>query len=90
MQNSGVISAFSTVHPGRCVCEGTCEEERIYSDARALSIYELLIVSSLPLDWNIPNWASDVLIRKVIGEGIPPKLIKRAVESLIIGGNYAR
>ena len=72
------------------MCEGTCEEERIYSDVRALSIYELLIVSSLPLDWNIPNWANDVLIRKVIGEGIPPKLIKRAVESLIIGGNYAR
>lgn len=90
MQNSGVISAFSTVHPGRCLCQGSCESERIYSDPRALSIYELLIVSSLPLDWNIPDWANDTLIRKVIGEGIPPKLIKRAVEALIIGGNYAR
>ena len=90
MQNSGVISAFSTVHPGRCLCEGSCENERIYSDARALSIYELFIVSSLPLDWSIPEWANDTLIRKVIGEGIPPKLIKCAVEALIIGGNYAR
>ena len=42
----------------------------------------LLILSSLPLDWNIPDWADDVLIRKVIGEGIPPLLIKRAIEAL--------
>lgn len=90
MQNSGVISAFSTVHPGRPIVESDNDQERIYSDARALSIYELLILSSLPLDWNIPEWADDVLIRKVIGEGIPPLLIKRAVESLIIGGQYDR
>lgn len=90
MQNSGVISAFSTVHPGHPIVESDNDQERIYSDARALSIYELLILSSLPLDWNIPDWADDVLIRKVIGEGIPPLLIKRAVESLIIGGQYDR
>lgn len=90
MQNSGVISAFSTVHPGRCVIDSENDEERIYSDARALSIYELLILSSLPLDWNIPEWADDVLIRKVIGEGIPPLLIKKAVEALIVGGCYDR
>ena len=88
MQNSGVISAFSTVHPGRLINNSEIEEERIYSDARALTIYELLILSSLPTDWNIPDWASDTLIRKVIGEGIPPLLIKKAVESLIIGGQY--
>lgn len=90
MQNSGVISAFSTVHPGRLISEGIDEHSRKYSDARALSIYELLILSSLPTDWNIPDWADDVLIRKVIGEGIPPLLIKRAVESLIEGGQYDR
>lgn len=90
MQNSGVISAFSTVHPGRLLNGSDVESERIYSDARSLSIYELLILSSLPLDWNIPDWADDVLIRKVIGEGIPPLLIKRAIEALIIGGKYDR
>ncbi len=89
MQNSGVISAFSTVHPGRKVSEGDVESERVYSDARALTIYELLILSSLPLDWNIPEWANEVLIRKVIGEGIPPLLIKKAIESLILEGGYA-
>ena len=90
MQNSGVISAFSTVHPGRCIIDSDIDEERVYSDARALTIYELLILSSLPLNWNIPEWADDILIRKVIGEGIPPILIKKAVESLIEGGNYDR
>lgn len=90
MQNSGVISAFSTVHPGRCIVDSEIDEERIYSDPRTLTIYELLILSSLPLDWNIPDWADDVLIRKVIGEGIPPLLIKKAIESLIKEGNYDR
>lgn len=90
MQNSGVISAFSTVHPGRCLINSDNDEERLYSDARALTIYELLILSSLPLDWNIPEWADEILIRKVIGEGIPPLLIKKVVESLIRGGNYDR
>lgn len=82
MQNSGVISTFSTVHPGRLVQDSGVEEERIYSDPRVLSIYELLILTSLPLDWNVPSWAEDGFIRKVIGEGIPPLLIKKAVESL--------
>lgn len=82
MQNSGVISTFSTVHPGRLITDGN-EEERYYSDARTLTIFELLIISSLPLDWDIPSWAGDILIRKVIGEGIPPKLIKTALEHIL-------
>jgi len=90
MQNSDVISAFSTVHPGRCIINSEDDRIRIYSDARALSIYELMIVESLPLDWNIPEWASDKLIRQVIGEGIPPMLIKKAIESLIKIGQYDR
>ena len=57
--------------------------EILYSDPRCLTIYELLIVFSLPTDWNIPEWADDRLIRNVIGEGIPPKLIRNLVETLI-------
>lgn len=83
MQNSGVISAFSTVHPGRLIHDSDNERERVYSDARALSIYELLVLSSLPTDWDIPEWANDTLIRKVIGEGIPPKLTAAALENLV-------
>lgn len=82
MQNSGVISAFSTVHPGRPLIESDDDIKRVYSDARSLSIYELLILSSLPHDWNIPDWANETLIRRVIGEGVPPKLIRSAVVSL--------
>lgn len=79
-QNNGVISSLACVHPGRPY---NVNGETLYSDPRALSIYELLIVSSLPLDWPIPSWADDNLIRKVIGEGIPAKLIKVIVKELI-------
>ncbi len=75
-QNSAVISSLCCVHPGHPLGEGR------YSDPRALSIYELFVVSSLPLDWNIPPWASDKLIRSVIGEGIPPLLVKHLLGEL--------
>ena len=82
LQNSNVISTFSTVHPGRLIKDDGTEEGRIYSDARTLSIYELLLLSSLPTDWNIPEWADDTLIRKVIGEGIPPLLLVSAIKQI--------
>lgn len=79
-QNNGVISSLACVHPGRpYVVNG----EVLYSDPRVLTIYELLIVSSLPLDWNIPSWARESFIRKVIGEGIPSRLITVIVEELL-------
>lgn len=80
-QNNGVISSLACVHPGRRFINK--EGEILYSDARVLTIYELLIVSSLPLDWNIPEWASDTMIRRVIGEGIPPLLVKNIVIELL-------
>lgn len=72
-QNNGVISSLCCVHPGRKYEQNG---EILYSDARCLSIYELLIVFSLPTNWDIPLWADDTFIRHVIGEGIPPMLIK--------------
>ena len=79
-QNNGVISSLACVHPGRPF---EMNGEILYSDPRVLSIYELLIVSSLPNDWAIPDWASESFIRKVIGEGIPSKLVKEIMQSLI-------
>ena len=76
-QNNGVISSLACVHPGRPY--KATNGELLYSDARVLTIYELMIVMSLPLDWNIPDWASEQLVRHVIGEGIPPMLIKNIV-----------
>ena len=78
-QNNGVISSLACVHPGRPF---ELNGEVLYSDPRVLSIYELLIVSSLPNDWAIPDWASESFIRKVIGEGIPSKLVKEIMCSL--------
>ena len=65
------ISTLSSVHPGR---EVLLNGRKIFSDPRVLSVYELLIVMSLPLDWRIPAWASDCFVRTVIGEGIPSRL----------------
>ncbi len=69
-------------HPGRMIKDDGTESGRIWSDARVMSIYELMIVSSLPVDWNIPDWASSNQIREAIGEGVPPKLIETAVIEL--------
>lgn len=80
-QNNGVISSLCCVHPGRKYI--TNKGEFLYSDPRCLSIYELLIVFSLPKNWNIPDWADDNFVRHVIGEGIPPLLVKNIVSELI-------
>ena len=79
-QNNGVMSSLCCVHPGREIIVG---DEILYSDPRVLSIYELLIVSSLPKDWPIPEWAGETFIRNVIGEGIPPLLIKKIMLQLL-------
>ena len=75
-QNNGVISSLCCVHPGR-------EENGLFSDPRVLTIHELMIVSSIPKSWRIPDWANENLIRKVIGEGIPPLMVKKTFENLV-------
>ena len=80
-QNNGVISSLACVHPGRPYKNANGDE--LYSDARVLTIYELLIVMSLPLDWPIPDWATETFIRKVFGEGIPSKLVREIMNELL-------
>lgn len=75
------ISSQGNVHPGRYLGKDEKGYD-IYSDARVMTIYELMIMTSLPKDWNIPQWASDHFIRCVIGEGIPPLLVKKIMEQL--------
>ena len=82
-QNNGVISSAACVHPGRPIVDSEDDKKRVYSDPRVLSLYELFIISSLPKDWNVPEWASETLIRHVIGEGIPPLMIKEIVKPLM-------
>lgn len=81
-QNNGVISSLACVHPGRPY--KTNSGEILYSDARVLTIYELLIVTSLPLDWPIPEWAKETFIRKVIGEGVPSRLVREIIKALLV------
>lgn len=71
------ISSQRNVHPGRMLSDGT------YSDARVLTPYELMLLNSLPSDWAIPDDTPEILIRQVIGESIPPLMIKKIVGELL-------
>ena len=73
---NGSVSSQNNVHPGRLKKDGT------YSDARVLTLKEIFILTGLPDDWNPPEWASENLIRHVIGEGVPPKLIDNLLSSM--------
>lgn len=76
------ISSQGNVHPGRLIGKDKLGYD-VYSDARVMTIYELMIMTSLPRDWNIPDGVTDHFIRCVIGEGIPPLLVKKIMEELV-------
>lgn len=71
---SGSISSHNNVHPGRLLSDGT------YSDPRVLTLLETFIVSSIPKNIRFPEGVSDTFIRTVIGEAIPPLLMKKIVD----------
>lgn len=75
------ISSQNNVHPGRLEYIDEYGNE-IYSDARTLTLYELMIIMSLPDDWPIPDNTSEAFLRRVIGEGIPPLFVKKAFQNL--------
>ena len=70
------ISSQRNVHPGRLLKDGT------YSDARVLTPLEIMLLDSLPANWNIPDDTPEILIRQVIGESIPPLMVKKIVGEL--------
>jgi DNA (cytosine-5)-methyltransferase 1 len=67
---NGSVSSQNNVHPGRQLPDGT------YSDARVLTLLELFKLTGLPDCWKPPKNASEHLIRDVIGEAVPPNLLK--------------
>lgn len=73
---SGSISSHNNVHPGRLLEDGT------YSDARVLTLLETFIVSSIPKDISFPDGVSDTFIRTIIGEAIPPMLLKKIFQTI--------
>lgn len=77
MRNDAISSQLN-VHPGRKKNDGT------YSDARVLTPLELMILSSLPKNFNIPQNTPEILLRKCLGECVPPLLIKKVLEKIKI------
>ena len=73
---NGAISSQNNGHPGYL------KENGEYSDARVLTLKEILILSGLPDNWKAPEWASENMIREVIGEGVPPRLIESILANL--------
>jgi DNA (cytosine-5)-methyltransferase 1 len=65
-RNSGVISSQNTVHPGRRLPDGT------YSDARCLTLKELMIISGIDGLWKIPPNSKESFVRLMLGESVPP------------------
>jgi len=75
MRNDAISSQLN-VHPGRKLKNG------MYSDARVLTPLELMLLSSLPESWNPPRDTSEILIRKCLGESVPPLLLKKVVSGI--------
>lgn len=76
------IGSQENGHPGYAIVDSPDEELRRWSDARVLSILELMRVTSLPDDWDIPEGASSNVIREILGEGVPPRLLEAALIEL--------
>lgn len=73
-----IISSQENVHPGHMLSDGT------WSDARVLTLRELLIISSLPPNLDKPYNLTETSFRQLIGEGIPPLLMKKIMKGIKI------
>ena len=71
-----IMSSQDKVHPGRYIGNG------LWSDARVLTLRELLIVMSLPADLDLPTFITDTALRQFIGEGIPSLMMKKLIEGI--------
>lgn len=75
------ISSQGNVHPGRFIGKDG-DGTKLYSDARALTLFELMLVMSLPQDWPLPKETEESFVRRIIGEGIPPLFIKKLFKNI--------
>ena len=76
---NGSINSQNNCHPG------TEKEDGTYSDARVLTIKELLAVVGLPLDWvdHLEHTQRrENFLRKVIGECFPPRMSLNIVKAI--------
>ena len=75
------ISSQNNVHPGRYIGKDENGDD-LYSDARALTLFELMRVMSLPDNWPLPDDVNVAFVRSIIGEGIPPMFVKKVFERI--------
>ena len=76
------ISSQNNVHPGRYL--GVDDNgDVVYSDPRALTLFELMKIMSLPDSWPLPLDANPAFVRSIIGEGIPPLFVKKVFEKIL-------
>lgn len=76
MRNDAISSQMN-VHPGRKIKDGT------YSDARVLTPLELLLINTMDIDvWKTIE-SEENLVRKVLGEGVPPLALNKIIEPLV-------
>ena len=76
------ISSQNNVHPGRYI--GLDKNgDVMYSDPRALTLFELMKIMSLPESWPLPKDANPTFVRTIIGEGIPPLFVKKVFEKVL-------
>ena len=75
------ISSQGNVHPGRLIGKDENGED-IYSDARTLTLFELMRVMSLPDEWPLPADTNEAFVRRIIGEGIPPLFVKKLFSNI--------
>lgn len=71
-----IMSSQDKVHPGRPLGNG------LWSDARVLTLRELLIVMSMPPDLDFPSNVSDTALRQYIGEGVPSLMMKTILSGI--------
>lgn len=70
------ISSQRNVHPGRPLGNGQ------FSDSRVLTPLELMLLSSLPKNWNLPENIPELLLRRCLGECIPPLMTKKIISKI--------
>lgn len=76
------IGSQENGHPGHAIVDSKDERERVWSDARTMTIFELMRLTSLPDDWNLPEGISTNVVREILGEGVPPRLLEKALIEL--------
>jgi DNA (cytosine-5)-methyltransferase 1 len=76
------ISSQNNVHPGKLIGRNSIGD-KIYSDARTLTLYELMKLMTLPDNWALPEKTSIAFVRRIIGEGIPPLFVKKIFSTLM-------